>query len=759
MKLEPDFGIVGYTDRWSYRPGEHVALHLSAMHATAAIARLFRFRELVQQDAGLEVSVDLVPNVAVDLSIGPQQTVIGSWFEVGDEGRLGAEGPFTLALLAQPTLFAEPGNALCGQASQSAGFVLAVTGAGGLCFRCRAADGREARIDLAAGLVLGRWEGIAISFDPGSRVLALAAECEGQLRAATTTADFVFRDPSMPLRLAACPLSFAGPMAGFNGRIEAPAVWGAALTPSVAFDRLRVLAEGRLPPGDGLLAAWDFSKAIDSAIGCDIGPRGLDGRFVNLPTRAVKGSQWRGNEQSWRHAPRDYASVHFHQDDLADANWEVAARLALPDALASGCYLIEIAGEAGRDVLPIFVTAAKRGEAAKLALLMPTFTYLAYANDHCLLHGSNPEMFSGRLLTLTAVDCELAKHPEYGLSLYDTHVDGSGVSYASRHRPCLTLRHSQRAWQGGLGSGLWNFGADLLILSWLQRAGIAFEVITDDELDAEGRAALDGYHCVMTGSHPEYHSERMLDGIAGYLGGGGRLIYLGGNGFYWRVSTHPAYPQTIELRRAEDGNRSWASEPGEYYHAFDGAYGGLWRRNGRPPQALVGVGYTGQGFLRCHPYRLLPARHDPRVSFLFAGIPAQLETVGDFGLIGDGAAGIEIDRADATLGTPPHALVLATADRLDDNYVLANEEVLVNRPNVVGELSPLIRADLAFFETSSGGAVLSTGSIAWAGSLADARSPNPIARLTENAVRRFVDPLPFAPPHASGRAHPTPGAE
>ena len=33
----------------------------------------------------------------------------------------------------------------------------------------------------------------------------------------------------------------------------------------------------------------------------------------------------------------------------------------------------------------------------------------------------------------------------------------------------------------------------------------------------------------------------------------------------------------------------------EYYNGFDGSYGGLWRRNARPPQQLVGIGFTAQG--------------------------------------------------------------------------------------------------------------------------------------------------------------------
>ena len=40
-----------------------------------------------------------------------------------------------------------------------------------------------------------------------------------------------------------------------------------------------------------------------------------------------------------------------------------------------------------------------------------------------------------------------------------------------------------------------------------------------------------------------------------------------------------AVPGAIEVRRTEGGIRTWAAEPGEYYHAFDGNYGGLYQRD------------------------------------------------------------------------------------------------------------------------------------------------------------------------------------
>src|SRR5690606_32711922 len=103
------------------------------------------------------------------------------------------------------------------------------------------------------------------------------------------------------------------------------------------------------------------------------------------------------------------------------------------------------------------------------------------------------------------------------------------------------------------------------------------------------------YSAVVTGSHPEYASGRMLDALDRYLQDGGNLAYLGGNGFYWVTTTYPDVPGVIEVRRGMAGTRTWESRPGEEDHASTGERGGLWRHRGRPPQLLVGVGFTAQG--------------------------------------------------------------------------------------------------------------------------------------------------------------------
>ena len=150
----------------------------------------------------------------------------------------------------------------------------------------------------------------------------------------------------------------------------------------------------------------------------------------------------------------------------------------------------------------------------------------------------------------------------------------------------------------------------------------------------------------------------------------------------------------------------------EYYHSFTGEYGGLWLRQGRPPQRICGIGFTSQGFDRSSYYRRLPDSFNDRAAFIFAGV-GDHERIGDFGLVGDGAAGFELDRADRALGTPPHALVLASSEGHSDTYLRVLEDLHVTGANITGTTSPLVRADMVFYETPDGGAVFSTGSIAW----------------------------------------------
>jgi N,N-dimethylformamidase len=327
----------------------------------------------------------------------------------------------------------------------------------------------------------------------------------------------------------------------------------------------------------------------------------------------------------------------------------------------------------------------------------------------------------------------LHHHPELGLSTYDNHSDGSGVCYSSRLRPVVSLRPKE---------ALWQLPADTHIIDWLDEAGIEYDVITEDALDREGLKLLEPYTCVMTGTHPEYPSKTMMDAYAAYQAQGGRFIYLGGNGFYWRVSYHPELPGVMEMRRSEDGIRAWLAEGGEYYHGFTGELGGMWRRMGRPPQSVAGTGMTAQGFDRSTYFTRTAASEDRRASFIFDGVELE-EKIGDFGIVGGGAAGWEVDRADPALGTPAHALIVATADTFSAGYHWMKEELTHTHAAITGDTCPHVRCDMVFYETPNGGAVFAASSIAWAGSLSHNNYDNNVARITRNVIERFIDATPL----------------
>jgi N,N-dimethylformamidase len=321
--------------------------------------------------------------------------------------------------------------------------------------------------------------------------------------------------------------------------------------------------------------------------------------------------------------------------------------------------------------------------------------------------------------------------------LYERYADISGIRTSSFMRPLTNVSLDARPWA---------FPADIAILQFLSREAPGFSVVTDHGIHWRGVQALEGARVVVTGTHPEYWSFEMLDAMEAFLAKGGRLIYSGGNGFYWVTSLSKHWPGAVELRRAEDGTRAWIEEPGEYYSEFDGRLGGMWRRNGRAPNKLVGIGFAAQGFSKSTFYRRKPAADDPRAAFIFKGVPETI--IGDFGAIGGGAAGEEIDRYDRSLGSPAHGLVLASSEDHGPDMLRVKEEFYSTKPLVA---DPYVRADMVFFETPAGGAVFSTGSIAWGGALGHDGYENNVARIFGNVVKRFADPTPFAFPDAESQ--------
>jgi N,N-dimethylformamidase len=725
--------IAAYADRLSVRPGETIRFQVANATGAPLSAGLVRVVCADANPAGPGIRLEeLDARIERVAEPGPASVPLGSYARVEGLDRWLAGGSFSLTCRVLASHLGGRRQALLARLDPRArrGFALVLEGDGRL--HGLMGDGAALEGPTTTGALRERhWYVVWLRFDaaagrldvghapigvgaPDSRAPDAAAEVLGGQ--ATPAA-------SGPLLIAAA--DDASPTAHFNGKLERPTLYDRALSEG----EIETLARGAEPPG--AVTCWDFSQDVSTSRIVDVGPNACHGRTVNTPARGMTGSTWSGREMCYRHAPAEYGAIHFHEDDIDDCGWPTAFQWTVPDGTPSAVYALMLrAGEAQENV-PFHVVPPKGRATAPIAVLASTFTYTVYANH------ARPEWQTD---------------PAWRAAWREqAETDRSGISIASWLRPMLNTRigYLTYPYEDLRGSGLRHFPADTHLVAWLEAKGHDYDVITDWELHHEGAELLRRYQVVLTGSHPEYHTRQMIDALEAYRDGGGRFCYLGGNGFYWKIALSPEQGGVIEIRRGEGGIRAWAAEPGEYYNQFDGEYGGMWRRNGRPPQHLCGVGFTAQGNFSGSHYRKRPEAGDPRVAWIFEGVDRDI--FGDHGLSAHGAAGFELDRADKRLGTPEHAVVLASSENHPPEapWVLVPEEMLTHLVTWPGEpASDLIRADMTFFETPGGGAVFSTGSITFCGSLPTNGFDNDVSQLMENVVRRFLDPSPFELPTA-----------
>jgi N,N-dimethylformamidase len=749
--------IVGYPDRYSVAPGEKIAFQISLEEGEAYEARLVRVLNGDSNPDGPGLNLPHLPSEVDGYYPGSvKRADAGSFMLVEGFPPLAAYAAFSFRAVLWPTLTARRPQVLAAHwdADRGAGFKLTAS-EGQLSLTIGDGMGTMVEESLDTRMLDRKWYAVSFAVDLTGGRFHLSQRA---LQADAGTADSGYREGALSAVLGATTgsLTLAGAYMAdrtvgehFNGKIEGPAFFE-GFHDAVSLAAAHVAALSPVLSATAL-GAWDFSDGITTIRARDRSPFRRTGVFVNLPARGMRGSQWTGTHHSWKAATAEYGAIHFHEDDLYDAGWPADITWSVPDDARSGAYALHLrCGENAHDAMresyiPFFIrpprAAAARKNRPKLAFLAPTASYMAYANhgEHITVRGV--ERMMGRLLHFGHQDVYLYDHPELCHSLYDKHADGSGVCYSSRLRPNINCAPRYHSWLGGDGSSLYQYNADTHLFGWLAHHGVEYDVITDEDLHHEGYELLKDYRVVMTGSHPEYHSTQMWDAMKAWLDRGGRLMYMGGNGWYWRIAFHDDLPGVIEVRRAEDGIRSWEAEPGEYYHSFNGEYGGLWRRCGRPPNIMAGIGFVAQGFDVSSYYRRAPDADNPRASFIFEGVPDEI--IGDFGLIGGGAAGIELDCINRLLGSPPNILRLASSEEHGALMLLVNEEFTATQPNLGGDQNERVRADLAFAETPSGGAIFSTGSIAWIGSLPCHGYENNVSRITLNTLRRFMDEQHF----------------
>lgn len=661
--------IFGYTSRLSVQPGQAIDLHVSCEGVPSYAASLVRLRHGFDGDAGPGF---LESEVGSDIDgMYPGRYFAcqpGSYVEIKDPNGLMAE-PVGMVVRASvyPTLPRNDRSGTLGayrvsqssvafhgehqtvmgtwDAERSLGW--AITLENGIPAVTWSDSGERKSVRFESELTGHHWYDLKVEFPAGPGAVTLSVEPVGHLmdRVAPAAAQLVggsiagscsgVVSPSEhPMRIGALARESEGRLiavAAFNGKVG-----------GVTVERSGKLVArwhfGRSDREDGLL----LSRVLDESA------NELHGRCFNRPLRAATGRLYRGTSEDFRLAPDEYDAIHFHDDDIKDARWPVALTLNVPKDLPSGVYAFRLRANDVDHHVPFFVVPGKVKN--DVAVLFPTGTYLAYANDRIAFEADGIEVLLGHIPIVHEGDLVLQDHPEFGRSCYEIHNDGSNVVFSSFRRPLITNQPRYRA--VFMSEGPWGLPADLAIVHWLETVGCEFDAITDEDLDSAGYELIKDYRVLLTGSHPEYVTRTELDALEEFTASGGRLMYLGGNGFYATTSYDPESPHVVEIRRSDGGTRPSQSAYGERRHQTSGESAGLWRNRGRAPDRLVGVGMSSQGFDHSTYYERLKDSFDPRASFIFEGV-GEDERLGDFGYMGGGAAGAEIDCFNPALGAPP----------------------------------------------------------------------------------------------------------
>jgi hypothetical protein len=352
---------------------------------------------------------------------------------------------------------------------------------------------------------------------------------------------------------------------------------------------------------------------------------------------------------------------HYRADAFENgARWQLSYMLAIDPAWPSGLYAARLRDTLGGSFdIAFIVTSASLPAPGTLAVLAATNTWQAY-NDWG------------------------------GASLYRRDPD-DGLG-----RPLSAIVHSQRPNPAALPPGpdghLAN--AEQHVLGWLDHNAVGHHVFADIDLH-ERPGLLDPYPALLVNTHSEYWSANMYRALEAFLARGGNLVYLSGNGLYWKtvLSGH-----RMEVR-SDHSCHTLASEPG-----------GRWRDFGRPEMRVLGVRFTRAGYKSTYrPYRVIASRH-----WIFENttlVPGDL--IGAAGRNCGGASGWELDKIDPA-ARPPGLVHLAKG----------------TNPWRAG-------ADMVYFPHPGGGAVFSVGSITFGGSLAVDPS---LSHMLLNVIARFAAP-------------------
>ncbi len=460
-----DVRLYAYADRLSVKAGESLSFMISAEGIDQVEARIVRLRHGDEHPDGPGFQEEeLAAEVNGAWPVSWQYTQKGNFLVAVDEaGHLAPKGSFTLHAFIFPTLAATGRQILLSRFcdDEKLGYALGIDARGHLAFW--GGDGASiAQAAMDRPLTQHIWYCISASLDVETGQITLRQKAVINRynsllsKIVPTDYDAAITAPfSIALRHAAMlPFLIGGAHARhegagrivaqlYNGKIDRCGVQHGVFSEA----DFAALAAGGMPAGEKTIAYWNPTIGYsDQGIGdtiVDTGAHGLVALGVNRPVRGQTGWNWDGRSDHFHSAPEQYGGIEFHDDALTDCCWEPTFSLTVPRDWKSAIYALRLRAGAAEDYVPFFVRAAR--PAAPICFLVPTATYIAYANMQSAFESGGGQAVNAVLPVFQPIDIELcAQGFPFGLSTYDRHSGGSGVCHSSYRRPIANMRPKYR---------------------------------------------------------------------------------------------------------------------------------------------------------------------------------------------------------------------------------------------------------------------------------------------------------------------------
>jgi hypothetical protein len=335
---------------------------------------------------------------------------------------------------------------------------------------------------------------------------------------------------------------------------------------------------------------------------------------------------------------------------------------------------------------------APRQPAAQVAVLASNITWNAYNNFGGRSNYINPDHLPATPTVNARL--ELKRYTDSEGLVYDTD-DYAALSF-DRPEPINHIDAREEITDPIEGRAACHVApAEWRLLGWLERERFAYDYYAETQLH-DGTLELDKYKVLILSTHPEYWSRAMYFKVKAWVvERGGKLLYLGGNAI--NCEAEIVEPAAVVYKNGD----ARAMKQGKFESRF--------HMRVESEAILLGVVFTEAGVMTSAPYRVLDASH-----WAFEGTGLQSGAL--FGATSlhrrcpGGASGHETDKVSAS--SAPGVRKLAKGTNIDDGG-----------------------AEMAYYETASGGAVFAAGSITWPSSLL---VDDAVSQITANVLRRFL---------------------